>query len=53
MAEHPTSRGSTWDRTPFGRRVLSAEPPYFVISGPSDPEDGDALRRQALADLAR
>ena len=50
--KHPTFRGSTWEGTPLGRRVLMPEPPYFVISGPSHPEDGDALRRRALADLA-
>jgi hypothetical protein len=40
-----------WYHKPFGRRVMSSEPPYFVISPKSDPEDGEA-RRLELARLA-
>jgi hypothetical protein len=47
-----TVRRSTWYRIPLGRRVMSAQPPYFSISRSSDGQDGDALRRRALADLA-
>lgn len=47
-----TVRRSAWYRTPLGRRAMSAEPPYFSISRSSDGRHGDALRRQALADLA-
>jgi hypothetical protein len=47
-----TVRHSTWYRTPLGRRVMKAEAPYFSISRSSHGQDGDALRRQALADLA-
>lgn len=52
MDKDTTSRLGTWYRNPFGRRVLSPEPPYFVISRPSHREDRDALRCQTLADLA-
>jgi hypothetical protein len=38
-----------WYHKPFGRRVMSSEPPYFVISPEADPEDGAALRRHELA----
>jgi hypothetical protein len=51
MANDPTSR-LIWYRKPFGRRVASPEYPYFLISHPPNPEDGDALRRRQLADLA-
>ena len=51
MAKHATSQ-LTWHHKPFGRRVVSPEPPYSSISQPADPEDGDALRRQDLADIA-
>jgi hypothetical protein len=47
-----TVRHSTWYRTPFGRRVANTQPPFFSIARSSDRHDGDALRRQALADLA-
>ena len=52
MDKDTTSRLGTWYRTPFGRRVLSLKPPYFVIARSSHREDSDALRRQTLADLA-
>jgi hypothetical protein len=32
--------------------VLKSQPPYFVISSRSYGEDRDAVRRQAVADLA-
>jgi hypothetical protein len=44
-------RRSTWRRTPFERRLMSDKPPYFSMSHAAD-DDGDALRRQALAQLA-
>lgn len=47
-----TIRRSTWCRTPFGRRMMSPEAPYFSISPSSDGQDRDALRRQAIADIA-
>ncbi len=52
MDEDTTTQLRIWHRTGFGRRVLSSEPPYFVISTPPDREHRDAVRRQALADLA-
>jgi hypothetical protein len=52
MDEDTTSQLSVWHRTDFGRRVLKAQPPYFVISPLSHGEDRDAVRRQAVADLA-
>lgn len=52
MDKDTTSQPSIWHRTGFGCRVLSPEPPYFVISPPSHREYRDAFRRQALTDLA-
>ncbi len=51
MDKDTTSQLRIWHRTGFGQRVLSPEPPYSVISPPHR-EDRDAVRRQALADLA-
>jgi hypothetical protein len=51
MAKNATSQ-LTWYHKPFGQRVGSPEHPYFSISHPSHPEDGDTLRRRDLADLA-
>jgi hypothetical protein len=47
-----TVRHSTWYRTPFGRRVANTQPPFFSISRSAHAQNPDALRRQALADLA-
>lgn len=52
MDKDTTSRPGIWHRTGFGCRVLSAQSPNFVISPPSHREHRDAVRRQALADLA-
>jgi hypothetical protein len=52
MDEDTTSQLSIWHRSGFGRRVLTARPPYFVISPLAYGEDRDAVRRQALAGLA-
>ncbi|MGH8972510.1 MAG: hypothetical protein ACRD0C_04835 [Acidimicrobiia bacterium] len=51
MAKNPTSQ-LTWYHKPFGRRLCSPEHPYFSISHPSNPGDGDAARRRNLAELA-
>ena len=47
-----TPSSLTWYHGPFGRRVMRAEPPYFVISEASDSRDREVLRRQALTGLA-
>jgi hypothetical protein len=47
-----TTSSLTWHHGAFGSRVMKAEPPYFVISEPSDSQDRDVLRRRALTDLA-
>jgi hypothetical protein len=52
MDEDTTSQLRIWHRTGSGRRVLSPEPPYFVISPSAHHQDRDAVRRQALAELA-
>jgi hypothetical protein len=52
MDKNTTSQPGIWHRTGFGCRVVRAQPPYFVISPPSHREHRDAVRRQALADLA-
>ena len=51
MAKNATSH-LTWYHKPFGRRVVSAEHPYFFISHTADAGDNDAHRRRNLADLA-
>ena len=51
MATNPTSE-LTWYRKPFGRRVSMPEHPFFSMAHPSDTDDGDALRRRQIADLA-
>jgi hypothetical protein len=51
MATHATSQ-LTWYRKPFGRRVASAQHPFFTISQPVDPDDRDGRRRNELANLA-
>lgn len=51
MAKHATSQ-LTWYHKPFGRRLISPGHPYFSISQPADPDDGDTRRRRDLADLA-
>jgi hypothetical protein len=52
MDEDTTYQPGIWHRTGFGCRVVSAQPPYSVISPPSHREHRDAFRRQAIADLA-
>lgn len=52
MDEDTTFQLRIWHRSGFGRRVLKSQSPYFVISPLSWGEDRDAVRRQALADLA-
>jgi hypothetical protein len=47
MAEEQISL-LAWYHKPFGRRVMSSEHPYFVISSKSDSDDGET-RRQELA----
>jgi hypothetical protein len=37
-----------WYHKPFGRRLVSREHPYFLISQASEPEDADGLRRREL-----
>jgi hypothetical protein len=53
MDKDTTSQPGIWHRSGFGCRVVSAQPPYSVISSPSDRQHRDAFRRQALVDLAR
>ena len=48
MIENTTS----WHHKPVGQRVMSPQPPYFVITAPSQRKDRDALARQRLAELA-
>jgi hypothetical protein len=51
MAANATSP-LTWYHKPFGRRVVSAEHPYFFISHTAHGEDSDARRRRNLTDVA-
>jgi hypothetical protein len=43
---------TSWHHTSFGKRVMTPQPPYFVISAPSQRKDRDAAARRALANLA-
>jgi len=42
---------TSWHHTPLGRRVMTPQAPYFVIS-PSPRRNRDGAARRALADLA-
>ena len=52
MDKDTTSQPGIWHRSGVGCRVPTAQPPYFVISPPAHRVHRDAVRRQALADLA-
>jgi hypothetical protein len=43
---------TSWHHTPLGRRVMTPQAPYFVISAPSPRRNRDGAARRALADLA-